>query len=88
MNNKWVIATLFLALFIGTILSPFASPQPDGLEKVAEDNGFIDLAQNLFTAPIPDYLIPGISNEVIATGLAGFIGVLLTLGITLRSLDC
>jgi len=37
----------------------------------------------LFTAPIPDYLIPGISNEVIATGLAGFIGVLLTLGITL-----
>lgn len=83
MGNKWILATLLIAIIIGTILSPFASPHPDGLEKVAEDQGFIDLATTLFNAPIPDYLIPGSENESLGTAMAGFLGVLLTLIVTL-----
>jgi len=83
MGNKWILATLFLAIIIGTIVSPFTSSHPDGLERVAEDHGFINLTTTLFNAPIPDYLIPGVENEVLATGLAGFLGVALTLIVTL-----
>lgn len=78
MGNKWILATLFLALMIGTLLSPFASSHPDGFEKVAEAKGFIHSAISLFEAPIPDYLVPGITNESLGTSLAGFLGVALT----------
>ncbi|NLT95933.1 MAG: hypothetical protein GXW85_10500 [Clostridia bacterium] len=82
-KNKGIFALLLLALAVGTLLSPFAASSPDGLEKVAEDKGFIELAKTLFYAPIPDYLMPGIQNQTLATALAGFAGVLLTLIIVL-----
>lgn len=82
-KNKGIFILFFLALVVGALLSPFASSSPDGLEKVAEDKGFIELAVTLFNAPIPDYLIPGIQSEVLATALAGFVGVVLTLIIVL-----
>ncbi|MDN5324121.1 MAG: cobalt/nickel transport protein [Clostridia bacterium] len=81
MFNKWILITLLLTVVIATFLSPFASSLPDGLEKVAEDKGFIELTITLFTAPIPDYLVPGIDNEALGTGLAGFLGVILTFAI-------
>jgi len=83
MRNKWILIILFVSIAVGTLLSPFASPHPDGLERVAEDKGIIDLAVTLFDAPIHDYLFPGIRNEMLSTGIAGFLGVLLTLAIAL-----
>ena len=44
----------------------FASSQPDGLERVAEDNGFLDAAQGPVFNVIPDYLVPGVPNETLA----------------------
>jgi cobalt/nickel transport protein len=65
--------SLLLAIFI----SPFASPSPDGLEKVAEERGLLEKGDGWTLwrhAPLPDYLIPGIKNEKLATALAGLIG--------------
>jgi len=83
MGKKWIWLTLLMAIIIGSIISPFASSSPDGLERVAEDKGFINLAQTMFDAPIPDYLIPGVENEMLGTGMAGLLGVLFTFSIAL-----
>jgi hypothetical protein len=59
--------------------SPLASSSPDGLERVAEDKAFIDagrLAPIQEDAPVPDYAFPGVEDERLATGLAGFAGTL------------
>jgi cobalt/nickel transport protein len=73
-----------LAIILALVISPFASSSPDGLEKVAEDKGFIDKAQDTWTkAPLPDYTVPGIKNEGLSTGLAGVIGVVAVFGVGL-----
>lgn len=56
------------------VLSPLASSKPDGLEWVAEKLGFLQLAQDPFFNIIPDYVMPGVHNEAVATILAGVIG--------------
>lgn len=71
-------ALLTLAL---AILSPLASSHPDGLEWVAEQKGFLDTAQNAVYQIIPDYVVPGIGNEMLATILAGVIGAALVFGV-------
>ena len=58
-----------------TLLAPFASGSPDGLERVAEDAGFLSRALDAPYAIIADYQLPGIANEAVATILAGVIGV-------------
>jgi hypothetical protein len=63
------------------ICSPLASSSPDGLEKVAEDKGFIDTAGNAPFQVITDYVFPGIENEAIATIIAGIIGTLVLFGL-------
>jgi len=79
-NNRWWIAGLIIALAV-TILSPLASAWPDGLERVAEDRGFIDRALDPFYEIIPDYVLPGVPNEALATILAGMVGVLVVFGL-------
>jgi cobalt/nickel transport protein len=67
--------SLLLALFI----SPFASSSPDGLEKVADTEGFAEKAKggSIWNyAPLPDYGIPRIKNEKLSTALSGLIGTL------------
>jgi cobalt/nickel transport system permease protein len=77
----WV-AGLLVALAL-VILSPLASSHPDGLEWVAEQKGFLDTAQGPLYEIIPDYLIPGISNEAVATILAGIIGMVLVFAVAM-----
>ncbi|HET89645.1 MAG TPA: cobalamin biosynthesis protein CbiM [Chloroflexi bacterium] len=77
----WV-GGLVIAVLLA-ILSPLASAHPDGLEWVAEQRGFLDLAQEPLYEIIPDYVLPGIGNEALATILAGVIGVGLVLAATL-----
>lgn len=75
----WLLAALILAFFI----SPFASSSPDGLEKVAEDKGFLEKGEvgPAVSSPIPDYAWPGIDHEGVATGLAGVFGALVVFGL-------
>jgi cobalt/nickel transport system permease protein len=76
------IAGLLIALALA-IISPLASAYPDGLEWVAEQQGFLSTAQGPQYNIIPDYVLPGISNEALATILAGVIGVLIVFGVAL-----
>jgi len=72
------LAGLLLAIAL-VIASPLASAHPDGLEWVAAQGGFLEAAREPVYNLIPDYLLPGISNQVLATMLAGVIGVLIVL---------
>ena len=75
----WVVG-LIIAVALA-IASPLASAYPDGLEWVAGQRGFLDSAQGPVYEIIPDYVLPGVSNEALATILAGIIGTLLVFGI-------
>ena len=76
---------LLVALSLAVFISPFASPWPDGLERVAEDKGFIELAetQPVISSPVPDYAWPGIRDERLATSIAGLAGTLVLCGLGL-----
>lgn len=78
--KKIILTGLFIAVAIAIFLAPFASSHPDGLEKVADDKGFLHKGESteLFSAPIPDYEMPGVKQEKIAVSLAGIIGTLVT----------
>lgn len=82
MRGSWWIIGLALALFVA-LLSPLASPHPDGLERVAEDQGFSEQARAPWYEAIPDYVFPGIRNESTATMVAGVVGALLLFGVML-----
>jgi cobalt/nickel transport system permease protein len=77
----WVIG-LLLALGLA-ILSPLASSHPDGLEWVAGQKGFLNSAQGPIFKLIPDYVLPGISNQALATILAGIAGVIIVFAVAL-----
>ena len=71
---------LAVAVGLTVIASPYASSSPDGLEKVAETNGFLDdgrLHSIQETSPVPDYAFPGVDDPRLATALAGLVGTLL-----------
>lgn len=82
---KWWVWGLLIAIMVAVFLSPLASKWPDGLEKVAEKKGFLKDAEGrqLFQAPIPDYGLPGIRNERVATAAAGFLGTIAAFGLAL-----
>jgi len=71
----WVAAGLLIALVI-TFASPLADSNPDGLERVAEDHGFITQAEPPSYEIMPDYTVPLIQQEGLTTIAAGIIGVL------------
>jgi hypothetical protein len=75
----FVVLALALAVGLATAVSPYASSSPDGLETVAGEQGFVEqgaLHAVQDSSPIPDYAFPGIEDERLATGLAGFVGTL------------
>lgn len=86
-NRAVVIAGLGTALLIAVFLSPFASQQPDGLDRVAEDLKFDSQeaqrppAETLpFHSVFDAYALRGVPEQV-ATPLAGLVGTLATFGI-------
>ena len=73
--------TLILGLFVSfglvVFLAPFASPLPDGLEKVAQSLGFEHRAASpVLPAPLPDYATPGVASGAFSTIVAGLAGTL------------
>jgi cobalt/nickel transport protein len=81
LENKFLLAGLFVSLVVAGFLSYYASSHPDGLEKVAEDRGFLDTAKDSVNSgtPLADYGITGLDNERLSVGLSGVIGVFVTL---------
>jgi hypothetical protein len=77
----FTILALAVAVGLAAAVSPYASSTPDGLEKVAGDKAFLDRSEAQETSVLSDYAIPGIGDERVATGLAGFAGTLLVFGL-------
>lgn len=83
-RTRWfVLAGVLVALLLAGIGSYYASSAPDGLEKVAADKGLDTGARDSATAgsPLADYSVSGISNARLSGGLAGVIGVGVTLAL-------
>jgi cobalt/nickel transport protein len=81
----FLLSGLLVAIGLALVVSGFASPSPDGLEKVATDKGFLETARDhqFANGPLADYAVKGVGNERLSTGLSGLIGVLLTFGVGL-----
>ena len=57
------------------VAANLASSDPDGLERVAQDVGFIEQAENLVGGLLGDYAIPGIDDPAVTTVLSGLLGI-------------
>ena len=79
-TGRWFfVAFLAAALLIAGVVSFYASGHPDGLEYVAKTTGFVDSAGT--PPPAAHWLTTGwrVENARLSVGLAGIIGVLVTL---------
>ena len=86
-NRALIIAGLGSALLIAVFLSPFASKDPDGLDRVSQDLKFENKAiedsparKLPFYSVFDEYALRGVP-EAIATPLAGLAGTLATFGL-------
>ncbi|KWX02191.1 Substrate-specific component NikM of nickel ECF transporter [Carbonactinospora thermoautotrophica] len=79
-TKAFILAGLLVSLVLAGFVSHFASSDPDGLERVAEDKGFIASAQDhpLGNSPLADYQARGVENPWLSGSLAGVTGVVLT----------
>jgi hypothetical protein len=75
--KKLAIAVILLIIFLA-IFIPFASSNPDGLEKIVSTFGAQE-RQNFWTGLITNYSFSWISNQYISTLLAGVSGIVLVL---------
>jgi hypothetical protein len=76
----FLIIGLAVAVGLAVFVSPYASSSPDGLEKVAETQSFLEdgrLHALQESSPVPDYAFPGVDDPRLATALAGFVGTLM-----------
>ena len=77
----FLLAGVAVTLVVAGVLSGLASSEPDGLEKVAIEEGFADTADDhaLADTPLADYQVDGVDDGRLSTGIAGVIGVAVTL---------
>jgi cobalt/nickel transport system permease protein len=73
-SKNWVYVGGIISLIV-VFLSPLASADPDGLERVAENLGFIGAGQSAPYEIIPDYTLPFLGETAISTILAGVVGI-------------
>ncbi len=79
----FVALGLVVAVSLVVFVAPFADSNPDGLERVAENQGFAATAEDSVTAesPLADYGVSGVSDERVGTIVAGVIGVILVFAV-------
>lgn len=88
-NRKATFVGVVLAI-AAIFLAPFASSQPDGLERVAINHGFEDRAVAGFAySPFPDYAV-GVGSsgywQTVAAAAVGIAVMLLVVGLLGRLL--
>ena len=81
-GRGWIAGGILLSLAT-VLISPLASADPDGLERVAEDMGFLQLGQAAPFQIIPDYSLPILGETPLSTIAAGLIGALIVLGLVI-----
>jgi len=82
MNNYIKATVLILAGML--VLIPFASSEPDGLEKTVEILG-VEETDSTYTGLMADYSVNGVDDSFASTAIAGVVGfaVILGLGVVL-----
>jgi cobalt/nickel transport system permease protein len=82
-NRRLLVLGLLVALVLAGIVSFYASSAPDGLAKVAADQGISANQKDhqLTDSPFAHYGTKGVGNARLSTGLAGIAGVAITLAL-------
>ena len=81
-GRLWIVVGGVITLLV-VLLAPFASVSPDGLERVAEDLGFLNTSIDAPYQLLPDYSIPFLGETTLSTVVAGAIGILAVAGLVL-----
>lgn len=87
MKKTWmfIAIALVVSLALAALVSPFASGSPDGLEKVAEDQGFLSREAEEPAwkhALMPDYWSEDEQGETpVRKAIAGIVGTLVVFAV-------
>jgi len=78
-----LVLGVLVSLFLAGVVSYYASSQPDGLERVAGDQGFLGSAREHASSgsPFADYATRGVDDARLSGGVAGVMGALLVLAL-------
>lgn len=77
-----IAAGVLVAFAVAGFVSYYASSNPDGLEYVATEKGFIDAAtehRSSAESPMAEYATAGVDNERLSGAVAGITGTVLVL---------
>jgi len=80
-GRGWIAAGILVALAV-VLLSPLASVNPDGLNRVAMNLGFFNTA-HFATGPLAGYNIPFLGKTPVSRIVAGAIGLFVVLGLAI-----
>jgi len=79
-GRGWIVGSVLVTL-AAVLISPLASGSPDGLERVAENLGFLGSGQDAPYQILPDYTIPFLGETAVSTILAGVVGAVILMGL-------
>jgi hypothetical protein len=76
----FILVGIAVAVALVIFLAPNANSNPDGLEKVAAEQGIDSEARDhaLADGPLADYGVSGVDNRYLGTWVAGLTGVAVT----------
>ena len=82
-NRRLFIFGLGIALILAVVVAQFASSSPDGLEYVAQQEGFAESAEehDLSSAPLANYGEDLTDSSWVNNAVAGVAGIFVTLGV-------
>jgi cobalt/nickel transport protein len=82
-SRAFLLAGLVVTLLLAGVASYYASSHPDGLERVAEQAGFLDSAEDspASDSPLAGYDTEGVDDDRVGGGVAGVVGSLLVLAL-------
>lgn len=80
--RRFLTIGLIVTALVAVVVSQFASNDPDGLEYVADREGFAEAARDhdLAGSVLADYGDGLTGNSIADTAIAGIVGVAITLG--------
>lgn len=79
-TKRILLVGLLVAIIVAVVVAQFASSSPDGLEHVADQQGFAESAADhgLSGSPLADYGENLTDNNKLNTAIAGLAGVVIT----------
>ncbi len=83
--TRLVLAGLLLTtLLLAGVVSFYASSDPDGLDRVSQDEGFAATEEDhdASGSPLSGYAVDGVEDDRVSGGLAGLLGVGVVLVLT------